>query len=281
VSAGYFSAIRAEIVLGRAFTESDDASAAPVAIVSRAFAQRYLDGLDPIGQQLLVDDNNVGPRPVTIVGVLHDLRHVDLDGPPSFDIYIPMRQVHRDGVKSVANDQFWMVRLATDVPAFGTTFVRALTEADPDAATSGMGGMQEYVTRWLAPRRFSVALLLGFAIVAVALASFGVYGVIAYGVARRRREIGLRLALGASPGGVLGLVMAQTLRVAAIGIALGIGGALLGGRALAGLLFGVTPNDPALLAAVAALLGITCIAASLFPAWRASRIDASQAMSAE
>ncbi|MGH7552921.1 MAG: ABC transporter permease, partial [Longimicrobiales bacterium] len=281
VSSGYFSAIRAELVAGRAFTEQDDASAVPVAIVSRAFAQRHLDGLDPLGQQLLVYDNNVGPRPVTIVGVLRDLRHVDLEGPPSFDIYIPMRQIHRDGVAIVANNQFWTVRLATDVPAFGATFARALIQADPDAATSGMGSMQDYVTRWLAPRRFSVVLLLGFAIVAVALASFGVYGVVAYGVARRRREIGLRLALGASPAGVLGLVLGQTLRLAAVGITLGVGGALLGGRALAGLMFGVTPNDPVLLAAVAALLAITSIAASLFPAWRASRIDASLAMSAE
>ncbi len=281
VSPGYFAAIRASVVSGRAFTENDDATAAPVAIVSRALVARYFDGRDPLGRQLLIGDNNQGPRPVTVVGVLGDLRHVDLEGPPPFDIYIPLRQIHRDGVVNFTNNQFWMVRLAGDVSTFGLTFARTLQEADPDAATSGMGGMQDSVTRWLAPRRFSVVLLLGFALVAVALASFGVYGVVAYGVARRRREIGLRLALGSSPAGVLLLVLRQTLRLAAIGIALGVAGALLGGRALAGLLFGVTPTDPALLAAVAVLLAVTSTAASLFPAWRASRIDPGLALSAE
>src|SRR6185295_19213448 len=106
-----------------------------------------------------------GARPFTIVGVLQDLRHVDLEGPPSFDIYIPLRQIHRDNVGLVTNNQFWTVRVATDVSAFAATFARTLKDADPDAATSGMEGMQDYVTRWLAPRRFSVALLLGFAIV--------------------------------------------------------------------------------------------------------------------
>jgi putative ABC transport system permease protein len=273
VSPGYFAAIRAAVLAGRAFTENDDERAAPVAVVSHALAARYLEGRDPVGQQLLIDDNNQGPRPVTIVGVLRDLRHVDLDGPPPFDIYIPLRQIHRDGVANVVNNQFWTVRLAGGVSTFGVTFARLLRDADPDAAPSGMGGLEGYLSRWLAPRRFSVVLLLGFALVSVALASFGVYGVVAYGVARRRREISLRLALGSSPAGVLRLVLAQTLRLAAIGIVLGEIGALLGGRALAGLLFGVTPSDPALLAAVAVLLAITTLAASLFPALRASRID--------
>jgi putative ABC transport system permease protein len=281
VSPGYFDAIRAPILSGRGFTESDDANAAKVAIVSRALVARYLDGRNPLGQQLLVDDNSGSPRPVTIVGVLRDLRHVDLEGPPSFDIYIPMRQIHPDAVTLVTNNQFWAVRLGGDVSAFGTTFARTLKEADPDAATSGIGGMPEYVTRWLAPRRFSVALLLGFAVVAVALASFGVYGVVAYGVARRRREIGLRLALGATPGGVVGLVLAQTLKLAGIGIVLGVVGALLGGKAMAGLLFGVTPNDPVFMGTVAVFLAVTSTVASLIPAWRASRIDPSVALSAE
>jgi ABC-type antimicrobial peptide transport system permease subunit len=192
-----------------------------------------------------------------------------------------MRQIHPDNLGLVANNQFWTVRLAADVSTFGPTFARILKEADPDAATSGMRGMEDYVTSWLAPRRFSVALLLGFATVAVALASFGVYGVVAYGVARRRREIGLRLALGASPVGVLRLVLGQTLRLAGFGIALGLAGALLGGRALAGLLFGVTPNDPFLLAAVAVLLALTSTAASFLPAWRASRIAPSITISAQ
>ena len=280
VSPGYFTTIRAPLVSGRTFTENDDSRAAPVAIVSRSLASRYLDG-DPVGRQILIDDNNTGPRPVTVVGVLRDLRHVDLDGPPPLDIYIPLRQIHPDGVGSLANNQFWTVRLAGTVSTFGPTFARILKETDPDAATSGMGGLQDYLSRWLAPRRFSVVLLVGFALVAVALASFGVYALVAYGVARRRREIGLRLALGSSAPGVVRLVLGQTLRITAIGIVLGLVGALLGGRALAGLLFGVTPNDPVLLATVAILLAGTSTVSSLVPAWRASRIDPGLALSAD
>lgn len=273
--------IGAALAAGRAFSERDDGNAAPVAIVSRAPAARYLQGRDPIGAQIHVDDNNTGLRPVTIVGVLRNLRHVSLEGPPSLDIYMPLRQTHPDGIAIIANNRFWTIRLAGDVSAFATTFAQQLQQADPDAAMSGTASLQDYVAGWLTPRWFSVTLLIGFALLAVALASFGVYGVVAWGVARRRRELGLRLALGASRTGVLALVLGQTLGIAAIGIAFGIAGALLGGPALAGLLFGVTPTDPVLLGAVALLLAVTSITASLFPAWRASRIDPNVALPAE
>jgi putative ABC transport system permease protein len=115
----------------------------------------------------------------------------------------------------------------------------------------------------------------------VLLATFGVYGVVAYSVARKRREIGLRLALGASPRGVVGLVLGRTLALAGAGIVAGVVGALLTGRALAGMLFGVAPNEPLILATVAALLALATVAASSLPAWRASRIDPSVALSAE
>jgi putative ABC transport system permease protein len=229
ISPGYLTAIRASLVAGRAFTEFDDAEAPRVALVSRALAERYFAGTDPIGQQLLVDDNDEGPRPLTVVGVVRNLRHVDLEGPPTYDIYIPLRQVHRDGVGFVAGNQFWTVRVTTDPLKYRPTFLTALREADPDAAASGQSSMAGYVDAALAPRRFAVTLLLGFAVMAVVLAAVGVYGVMAYSVAQRRREIGVRLALGARPGSVVGLVLWQALALSLVGVVLGAGASLLAG----------------------------------------------------
>jgi hypothetical protein len=172
VSPGFFTAIRATISLGRDFATTDDALAIPVAIVSRALAERHVPG-DPIGRQLLVDDNNVGPRPVTIVGVIDNLRHVTLDGEPTHDVFIPLAQVHSDGVSFVANNLFWTIRLAGEPTQFQQPFLRVLRQIDRDVATSGMGTMQDYVAAALAPRRFTVGLLVSLATVALVLAGVG------------------------------------------------------------------------------------------------------------
>jgi len=280
VSPDYLSAIGAGVVAGRAFTEADDTTAIPVAIVSRAFAERHLPG-DPIGRQILVDDNNTGPRPVTVVGVVGDMRHVALDGQRTDDIFIPLRQVHQDGVSIVTSNQFWTIRLRTDPSQFNATFLRLLQDVDRDVATSGPGTLRDYVDAVLAPRRFSVALLVAFAAMALVLATVGVYGVMAYRVELRRREIALRLALGESPRGAVELVLRGALRVVTLGVLLGAVGALVGGRAMKGLWFGVAPGDPRILGAVAALLAITTILASWMPARRAARIDPIAALAGE
>jgi putative ABC transport system permease protein len=145
VSPGHLAAIRVALVAGRAFTERDDEASPPVAIVSRALVARFLPNVNPIGQRLLIDDNDTGPRPVAIVGVVRDLRHITLDGPPTHDIFIPLRQIHPDGVGTMANSQFWTVRLAGDPGRYGQRFAAVLREVDGDAATSGMGSMQSYV----------------------------------------------------------------------------------------------------------------------------------------
>ena len=273
VSPGYLTSIRARIVSGRGFAESDDASAPPVALVSRALVERYFGGSDPLGRLIMVNDNNDGPRPLTVVGVVQDLRHVDVEGPPTFDIYIPLPQVHRDGLGFVTSSQFWTVRVATPASEFGPAFVRALRTVDAEVATSGLTTMSSYVDRALAPRRFAVTLLLAVSVIALALAAFGVYGVMAYSVTQRRREIGVRLALGAPPRQVVGLVLWQALGLSALGIALGVSGALLAGRVVAGLLFGIAPNDPRTLFEVSVVIGAVSLAASWIPAWRAARVD--------
>jgi putative ABC transport system permease protein len=280
VSPGYLSTIGATLVAGREFTETDDSSAVPVAIVSRAFADRHLPG-DPVGRQILVDDNNAGPRPVAVVGVVADMRHVTLDGQPTSDIFIPLRQTHQDGVGVLTNNQFWTVRLATDPTGFNATFLRLLQGVDRDVATSRLSTMRAYVDAVLVPRRFSVGLLVAFAALALVLATVGVYGVMAYSVELRRREIALRLALGEPPGATVGLVLRGALRVVALGVVLGVAGALLGGRAMEGVWVGVSPGDPRVVSAVAALLTLTTMLATWMPARRAARIDPIVALAGE
>jgi hypothetical protein len=144
---------------------------------------------------------------------------------------------------------------------------------DPEAATSGLSNMSSYVDGVLAPRRFAVALLLGVSAIALALAAVGVYGVMAYSVTQRRREISVRLALGAPPRRVIGLILWQALGLSALGIALGVAGSLLAGRAVAGLLFGIAPNDAQMLVEVSVVMGAVSLAASWIPARRAARVD--------
>ena len=171
------------------------------------------------------------------------------------------------------SNQFWTVRVTTPPAAFGPVFLRALAAVDPEAVTSDMGSMSGYVDRTLGTRRFAVALLLGVSIIALTLAAVGVYGVMAFSVTQRRREIGVRLALGTPARWVVRLVLWRAIRLSALGIAAGATGSLLTARAVAGLLFGSGPTDAWTLVAVSALLGALSVAVSWIPARRAAHID--------
>ena len=281
VSPGYLEAIGARRIGGRLIAEQDDGAAPPVAVVNRALAERYFAGAGAAGRELLIDDNNTGPRLVTIVGVVDDLREVDLDGPVRPEVFIAMRQVHPDGASFVVATQFWAVRLRSDPAAFGPMFLRTLREVDPAVATAGLTGLRAYVDAAIAPRRFSVSLLVTFALIALLLTTLGVYGIAAYTVEQRRREIGVRMALGATPRSIVGLILGRTLRLACIGIVVGVLGAYLTGGFMSPLMFGVSPVSPGLLALVSAILLGTALVASWLPGRRAARIDTLRALSAE
>lgn len=281
VSPGYLEAIGARLREGRLIAGRDDGAAPPVAVVNRAMAERFFAKTGAVDRRLLINDNDTGPRPVTIVGVVDDLRETDLDGPVKPEVFISMQQVHPDATSFVAATQFWAVRVRGEPAAFGPTFLRILREVDPAVATATLTDLRTYVDAELAPRHFSVGLLAAFTLISLLLTMVGVYGVTSYAVEQRRHEIGIRMAMGASARSIVGLILGRTIRLAGFGTAVGVVGAWLASQFMSRLMFGVSPGDPALLALVSALLLVTAILASGLPALRAARGDMLRALWAE
>lgn len=269
---GYLAALGIPLVRGRDFDERDAADSPHVALVSESLVRARFAGVDPIGRQIQFGNMDGDLRPYTIVGVVGDVRDDGLDAPPRPTFYAGLRQ--RPG-------------------AFGALSFVAQVEGDPAAFAAAARGIVRTLAPDLPPRvrtlaslrdaslaerRFALLLLGVFAGGALALAALGVYGVAAYTVALRTREMGVRLALGARPGQVLGLVVGQGTRAVAIGGALGLLGAFALGRALSSLLYGVRPADPVTLAGVALLITSAGVMASYFPARRAARLDPAHAL---
>jgi predicted permease len=275
VSPGYFQTVGTRLLQGRSVTETDRSDTPHVALVSAALADRFLSG-NPIGQRLLIDDNNTGPRPIEIVGLVENVRHAALDLPPASDIYVPLRQVHPDGVQFVRNNQFWMVRTASDPAAFRATFLAHLRTVDPDAAVSGATTMREHVDLSLGPRRFNLGLFGAFALTAVLLAVTGLYGLVSYAVSQREQEIGLRMAIGATDRDVRRMILRQAAGLGAAGA--------LAGLVLAGVARPLVPAgqdvriDPAIVAATAAVLVGIVMLAAWRPASRAARMQPTMAL---
>jgi putative ABC transport system permease protein len=279
ISPGYLSAIGTRLLNGRSFSEADRRDTPPVALVSSALAERFLNKA-PLGRRLLIDDNNKGPRAVQIVGVVEDVRQAALDTPAAFDVYIPLRQIHPDGVGNFRNNHFWMIKTATAPAAFRSSFMANLRAVDEDAAISGAGAMREYVEAGLGPRRFNLGLFATFSLTGVLLAVFGLYALVSYAVSQRQREIGLRMAIGASERDIRRMI----LRQAAL---LGLAGAALGGclAAIAQPLVSRLAQDVSIplqwaIATTGLLLVLVTLAAWL-PARRAARIPPTLALRGE
>jgi predicted lysophospholipase L1 biosynthesis ABC-type transport system permease subunit len=279
ITPGYLAAVGTRLLQGRPFAEADRADTSPVALVSAALADRFLSGR-ALGQQLLIDDNNQGPRPVEVVGVVEDVRDAALDLPPAHDIYVPLRQVHPDAVLHVRNNQFWMVRTRSDPAAFRATFLAELRSVDPDAAVSDAGPMRRFLEESLGPRRFGLGLFGAFASTAVVLAVVGLYGLVSYSVGQRAPEIGLRMAIGATPGDVQRMVLRQAARLAGLGAAAGLC-LVVALRPLASRVVRDVRLDPALAAATAVLLLGVVLLAAWRPARRAARVEPTLALRAQ
>jgi putative ABC transport system permease protein len=271
VSPRYFKTLGIPIRAGRDFDERDSARVPHVAIVNETFARRLLPGEDPIGRTLVT---GMAQLPSQIVGVVADVRSTSLNTPPEADYFLPALQ---------RPEAFTNILVRTNVSAAAMTPVvrEALRTLDPDLPLLQPQELTTRIARTVADRKLALRLLEAFAVLALVLATLGVYSVMAHLVAVRTSEIGLRMALGATPGVVMRMVLGHGRRLTLVGIVLGIGGALAVSRLMQQALFEVDPADPVVYLALSVILLLVTEFASWFPARRATRIDPVIALRAE
>ena len=279
ITPGYLNAVGTRLLDGRPLSEADRSDSLPVALVSAALASRFLSP-DPIGRHVLINDNSSGPRPVEVVGVVEDVRQTALDTVPTFDVYLPLRQIHPEGVAQLRDNQFWMVKLATEPGAFRVPFLAELRAVDQDAAVSSTGPLSTFVDAWFGPRRFNLALFGAFSFTALLLAVSGVYALVSYTVNQRRQEIGVRMAVGATARHVHRLILGQAVRLVCAGLGVGVL-LVIGLRPLVSWMALGAALDPSLGILSAASLAAVVITAAWLPARRATRIEPSLALQGE
>jgi len=266
----YFRVIQTPLVEGRFFTEDDENGKLPVAIIDEATARRYWwPDHDPVGRRLRIR-LRFGQNPVnrwsTVVGVVKNIKHdgLDVDGVPH--VYVPLNQF-------VGRTLSLALRTSLPASTLEAQLRGAIQSVDPGLPVFNVTSMDEVLDASLASRRFSANLVAGFAGGALLLASIGIYGLLAYMVGQRSREIGLRLALGAQRADVLRLVLGKGVVLAGLGIVAGVIFSASTASMMASLLYGVRPYDPAVFLMVPLLLLVVAIAASYIPAWRATKVD--------
>ncbi len=273
IAGDYFQTMRIPLIRGRAFSATDTREGPPVAIVSDAFARIAWPGEDPIGKRFLAGNATRGGA-VTVVGVVGGVRHVTLDAAPAPELYRPIAQTPMAAV-TVA------VRTTGDPLALAALAQQAVRAIDANVPISDVRSLEQVMSTSVARPRLIMALLLVFAGVGTVLGAVGVYGVIAYAVGERRREIGVRIALGAEPSAVAAAVVLRGVRYAAIGVGVGLAGALAVTRVMRTLLFGVSATDPVTFVGLAVLLILIAALASYLPARQASTINPMEAMRAD
>ena len=267
VSPGYFATLGIPLLRGRLIGSEDRDGSPHIAVVSRTFVQRFLTGRDPIGQQF--SRTAPGAPVVTIVGVVGEVRRDGKQAELAPQVYLPAAQTDVYPVRLGA----LAVRTSGDPHALVASLQRAVWSVDPDQPITGVRTLDEVLSASLAQRRFNMMLLTSFASLALVLALVGIYGVVAYAAAHRTREIGIRIALGATERDVVALVVRGGLAWVLLGIAAGVGGAIAATRVMTGLLFGVTPTDPATFVSTVIIMAVVALAASYVPARRAASID--------
>jgi predicted permease len=278
VTPGYFTALSIPLLRGRLFTDGDRTGSQAVAIIDENMARQYWPNEDPIGKELRRNDSD--PWAV-IVGVVGHIRFTQLAGDDSSTA----------GSQSSSSGVYYFPVYQTEMPfgfliakttghpeALGGAIRQAVHDVDANQPVSDMQTMDERITESLGPQRFAASLLALFAMLATTLAAVGLYGLVSYGVTQRTSEFGIRMALGATPGNVLAMVLRESARVAGLGAAAGIIAGLFLTRAMQGVLYGVSAYDPVSFGGSAALLILVALAASYLPARRATRVDAMTAL---
>jgi putative ABC transport system permease protein len=277
INDAYFDALRIPIAAGRAFTSRDRSGSAPVALVSESLARRLWSSGEAVSRTVIVDENRGEEAPVpiarTVVGVVRDVRQGPQDQDLA-DVYVPLLQ---------SPGRFAFVLLRTDGDPFGsvTAFRTAVHEVDPEVVVQNARPLQIVMQESAARPRAVAWLLSSFAVVATALALVGVFGVVSHAVRQREREIAIRMALGADPGRLTRLFVRQGVKVLALGVTIGLAGALGAGRLIESQLFGVTASDPVALAGAAAAFAAVGMAAIWWPSRRAAATDPAIALRAE
>jgi predicted permease len=269
VSPDYFATMGIPLISGHEFTRADDENAPRVAIVNQTMVTRYWRGQNPIGQRLQVKGNWV-----QVVGVVKDSKYYSMDETPRPFFYVPLRQYF-------AIEPEIHIRTTQPLQTIQSALIREVRALDPNLALYEMITLQEQVNRSTSHQLVAVALVALFGGLALLLASIGLYGVMSYTVSQSTRELGLRMALGASTSNVLRLVLSRGLLLTTTGIIIGVALALLLTRLLGNLLYQVSPRDPLAFAAAFAVMTLASAAACFLPAWRATRTDPMRALRAE
>ncbi|OLE82701.1 MAG: hypothetical protein AUF76_08515 [Acidobacteria bacterium 13_1_20CM_2_65_9] len=276
-TAGYFTAMQIPIVRGREFTERDVDTAVHVAVVNDAFARKYwpapssVEGPNesPLGKRVQFQQETTNRY--EIVGVVGNVKHRALDVTEKPELYVPIFQPLFEGFRMPPMDL--VVRTASDPVLFAPALREIVTALDRDQPISDVRTLEQRIGQSLASRRFNMLLLGLFAALALVLAAVGIYGVVAYTVTERTHEIGVRLALGAQPRDVLAMLVGQGMTLAAAGAAIGIVIAVALTRVMAGLLFGISPTDPATFGVITGVLALVALVACYLPARRATGVN--------
>jgi putative ABC transport system permease protein len=278
VSPGYFEVFKIPVIQGRTFTERDDKGATPVAIINEAMAKQYWKNSSPINEHLTMGRGGMREFETEpdrlIIGVVGDSRDNGLNQEPQPKMFVPQAQIP-DNVNALNTriaPMAWAIRTRVPPMSLASQIQSQLRQAT-GLPTADMRSMSQIVSRSTSRERFNTLLMSVFAISALALAAIGIYGVMAYAVQQRTREIGVRLALGAEPGAVRTMVVLQGMRLALLGVAIGVATALALSHFMKSLLFGVEPHDPLVFVGVPLLLALVALIAVWIPAGRASKVD--------
>ena len=270
ISPDYFATMGIQLVRGRVFTARDDENGPPVAIINETMARRFWPNEDPVGRRL----TSYAGVSREIVGIVRDVKNRDLAENAGPQLYTPYVQRPWPFLAVVA-------RTTGDPVGLAATLRQAVASVDPDLAAADVRTIDDYLAQSVATPRFNATLIAGFAVLAVFLAGCGLYGVMSYAVVQRSREIGIRMALGAQPGDVRGMVVSQALKMGLAGLIVGLAGAFAAARLLDNLLFGIGSSDPATFATMCGLLLGVVLVAAYVPARRATRVDPMVALRAE
>jgi putative ABC transport system permease protein len=270
VTNGYLETLGERLVRGRSIRASDDEQGMLVGLINEEMARRYWAGQDPVGRRFRIGSNPGRPW-VTVVGIVRDVRHNGVTEPIKEKFYIPHAQWHRS--VGPMRSMFLVARSSGDLGALVPAIRREVRAIDPAIPVASVRTMDDVVAAALSQPRFTSALFSVFSGLAALLAAVGIYGVLSYLVSQRRREIGIRLAIGAAPRAVARMVLRRGLLLAGTGVGLGVVTSVLLARAIAVLLYDVPPTDARSFAAGAALLLVVALIASYIPARRATRID--------